>query len=49
MVLYSDQPRDTARWEECLDLDEKSLTTFCRYDGRVKGIAREHQHEFYET
>ncbi len=26
----SDQPRDAARWEECSDLDEKSLTTFCR-------------------
>jgi hypothetical protein len=25
----SDQPRDAARREECLDLDEKSLTTFC--------------------
>ena len=25
----SDQPRDTARREECSDLDEKSLTTFC--------------------
>ncbi len=24
----SDQPRDAARREECLDLDEKSLTTF---------------------
>jgi len=29
----SDQPRDAARWEECLDLDEKSLTTFCHCDG----------------
>ncbi len=26
----SDQPRDAARREECSDLDEKSLTTFCR-------------------
>ncbi len=26
----SDQPRDAARGEECSDLDEKSLTTFCR-------------------
>ncbi len=25
----SDQPRDAARREECSDLDEKSLTTFC--------------------
>jgi hypothetical protein len=25
----SDQPRDPARREECSDLDEKSLTTFC--------------------
>jgi hypothetical protein len=25
----SDQPRDAARQEECSDLDEKSLTTFC--------------------
>jgi hypothetical protein len=42
----SDQPRDTARWEECSGLDEKSLTTFCRCDGRAKGIAREHQNGF---
>ncbi len=26
----SDQPRDAARREECSDLDEKSLPTFCR-------------------
>ncbi len=26
----SDQPRDAAQWEECLDLDELSLTTFRR-------------------
>ncbi len=26
----SDQPRDAAQREECSDLDEKSLTTFCR-------------------
>jgi hypothetical protein len=26
----SDQPRDAARREECSDLEEKSLTTFCR-------------------
>jgi hypothetical protein len=26
----SDQPRDAARQEEWSDLDEKSLTTFCR-------------------
>jgi len=45
----SDQPRDAARREECSDLDKKSLTTFCRYDGRAKGIAREHQNGFYET
>ena len=42
----SDQPRDAARREECSGLDEKSLTTFCRCDGRAKGIAREHQHGF---
>ncbi len=34
----SDQPRDAARWEECSSLDEKSLTTFCRCDGRAKGV-----------
>jgi len=34
----SDQPRNAARWEECSDLDEKSLTTFCRCEWRVKGI-----------
>ena len=45
----SDQPRDAARQEECLDLDEKSLTTFCRYDGRAKRIARVHHNGFYET
>jgi len=45
----SDQPRDAARREECSDRDEKSLTTFCRCDGRAKGIAREHQNGFYET
>jgi len=33
-----DQPRDAAWQEECSDLDEKSLTTFCRCDGRGKGI-----------
>jgi hypothetical protein len=34
----SDQPRDAARREECSKLDEKSLTTFCRCDGRAKGF-----------
>ena len=34
----SDQPRDAARREECSDLDEKSLTTFCRCEGKAKGI-----------
>jgi len=28
---------------------KKSLTTFCRCDGRAKGIAREHHNGFYET
>jgi len=28
-------------------LDENSLTTFCRCDGRAKGIAREHQNGFF--
>jgi hypothetical protein len=37
------QPRDAAQREECSDLDEKSLTTFCHCDGRAKGIAKEHQ------
>ncbi len=41
-----DQPRDTARQEECSGLDEKSLCTFCHCDGRAKGIAREHQNGF---
>jgi len=36
--MPSDQPRDAARREECSDPDEKSLTTFCRCDGRAKGI-----------
>ncbi len=43
----SDRPRDTARREEFSGLDEKSLTTFCRCDGRAKGIAREHQNGFF--
>jgi len=34
----SAQPRDAARREECSSLDEKSFTTFCRCDGRAKGI-----------
>jgi hypothetical protein len=34
----SDQPRDAARREKCSDLDEKSVTTFCRCDRRAKGI-----------
>jgi len=34
----SDQPRDAARREECSSLDEMSFTTFCRCDGRAKGI-----------
>jgi hypothetical protein len=42
----SDQPRDAARWEEYSGLDENSLTTICRCDGRAKGIAREHQNGF---
>jgi hypothetical protein len=42
----SDQPRDAARWEECSDLDEKSLTTFCCWDERAKGNAGEHLMDF---
>ena len=42
----SDQPRDAARWEECSDLDEKSLNYFCVVVGGQKGFAREHQNGF---
>jgi len=35
--------RKVPRREECSDLDEKSLTTFCHCDGRAKGIDREYQ------
>ncbi len=41
-----DQPRDAARREECSDLEEKSLTTFCRWDGRVKGSDGDHLNDF---
>jgi hypothetical protein len=42
----SDQPRDAARREECSDLDEKSLTTFCRLDERAKGSDGDHLNDF---
>ncbi len=42
----SDQPRDAARREECSDLDEKSLTTFCCWDERAKGSDWDHLNDF---
>ncbi len=38
----SSQPRDAARREECLQLDEKSLTTFLLLNGRAKGSGAVH-------
>ncbi len=44
-----DQPKDTARQEECLDLDEQSLTTFVELWKGKKDLLESTKMDFYET